>query len=80
MRHTTSDLRCVIREVKYKLNVSTLESNELEKRIGLNDIARITVKTTKPIFYDSYVKNRNTGSIILIEEGTNETVAAGMII
>jgi len=80
LRHTTSDLRCVIRDIKYKLNVNTLESDESEKRIGLNDIARITIKTTKPIFYDSYRKNRNTGSIILIEEGTNETVAAGMII
>jgi sulfate adenylyltransferase subunit 1 len=80
LKHTTSDLRCVIRDVKYKLNVNTLESDENEKRIGLNDIARITIKTTKPIFYDSYRKNRFTGSVILIEEGTNETVAAGMII
>ncbi len=80
LRHTTSDLRCVIRDIKYKLNVNTLESDESEKRIGLNDIARITIKTTKPIFYDSYRKNRNTGSVILIEEGTNETVAAGMIL
>ncbi|MGE0090863.1 MAG: sulfate adenylyltransferase, partial [Bacteroidales bacterium] len=80
LKHTTSDLRCVIREVKYKLNVNTLESNETEKRIGLNDIARITIKTTKPIFYDSYRKNRITGSVIFIEEGTNETVGAGMII
>lgn len=80
LRHTTSDLRCVIRDIKYKLNVNTLESDESEKRIGLNDIARITIKTTKPIFYDNYRKNRNTGSVILIEEGTNETVAAGMIL
>jgi sulfate adenylyltransferase subunit 1 len=80
LKHTSSDLRCVIREVKYKLNVNTLESNEAEKRIGLNDIARIVIKTTKPIFYDSYRKNRITGSVIFIEEGTNETVAAGMII
>jgi sulfate adenylyltransferase subunit 1 len=80
LKHTTSDLRCVIRDVKYKLNVNTLESDENEKRIGLNDIARITLKTTKPIFFDSYRKNRFTGSVILIEEGTNETVAAGMII
>lgn len=80
LRHTSSDLRCVIRDVKYKLNVNTLESDESGKRIGLNDIARITIKTTKPIFYDSYRKNRITGSVILIEEGSNETVAAGMII
>lgn len=80
LKHTSSDLRCVIRDVKYKLNVNTLESDENEKRIGLNDIARITIKTTKPIFFDSYRKNRFTGSVILIEEGTNETVAAGMII
>jgi sulfate adenylyltransferase subunit 1 len=46
----------------------------------MNDIANITIKTSKPVFYDSYKKNNNTGSMIFIEEGTNETVAAGMIV
>ena len=53
---------------------------ENEKEIGLNDIGRITIRTTKPLFFDSYTRNRNTGSVILVDEATNETVAAGMII
>jgi len=80
MKHTTNDLRCVIRDVKYKIDVNTLENISGDKHIGLNDIAKISIKTTKPIYYDSYRKNRYTGSIILIDEATNETVAAGMIL
>src|SRR6056297_3479981 len=80
MKHTTNDLRCVIRDVKYKIDVNTLENITDDKHVGLNDIAKISIKTTKPIYYDSYRKNRYTGSIILIDEATNETVAAGMIL
>jgi sulfate adenylyltransferase subunit 1 len=79
IKHTTNDLRCVIRDVNYKIDVNTLEHNNDDKTVGLNDIAKITVKTTKPLFYDSYRKNRKTGSVILIDEATNNTVAAGMI-
>lgn len=79
IKHTTNDLRCVIREVNYKIDVNTLEHNNEEKTVGLNDIAKITIKTTKPLFYDTYRKNRKMGSIILIDEATNNTVAAGMI-
>jgi sulfate adenylyltransferase subunit 1 len=53
---------------------------ENDKEIGLNDIGRVTIRTTKPLFFDAYTRNRNTGSIILVDEATNETVAAGMII
>lgn len=80
IKHTTNDLRCVIRDVKYKIDVNTLEHNEEEKSVGLNDIAKVLIKTTKPLHYDSYTKNRKMGSIILIDEATNNTVAAGMII
>jgi sulfate adenylyltransferase subunit 1 len=80
LRHTTKDCRCMIKEVKYKLNVNTLHRNEEDLEIGLNDIARISIRTTSPLFFDSYKRNRFTGSVILIDEGTNETVAAGMII
>ncbi|MDY6801763.1 MAG: sulfate adenylyltransferase subunit CysN [Bacteroidota bacterium] len=80
MKHTTNDLRCVIRDVKYKIDVNTLENVSGDKHIGLNDIAKISIKTTKPLFYDAYRKNRKTGSVILIDEATNETVAAGMIL
>lgn len=80
IKHATNDLRCVIRDVNYKIDVNTLEHNNEVKTVGLNDIAKITLKTTKPLFYDSYRKNRKMGSIILIDEATNNTVAAGMII
>ncbi len=80
VKHTTNDLRCVIRDVKYKIDVNTLDHNTEDKKIGLNDIAKIQIKTTKPLFFDSYRKNRKMGSLILIDESTNNTVAAGMII
>jgi sulfate adenylyltransferase subunit 1 len=80
VKHTTNDLRCVIRDVKYKIDVNTLDHDKEDKKIGLNDIAKISIKTTKPIYFDSYIKNRKTGSVILIDEATNNTVAAGMII
>lgn len=80
LRHTTKECRCMIKEVKYKMNINTLHRNEEDTEIGLNDIGRISIRSTAPIFFDSYRKNRITGSIILVDEGTNETVAAGMII
>ncbi|MBX7225255.1 MAG: sulfate adenylyltransferase subunit CysN [Chitinophagales bacterium] len=80
LKHTTKDTRCMIKDVKYKLNINTLHRNEEDLEIGLNDIARISIRTTSPLFFDSYKRNRNTGSVILIDEGTNETLAAGMII
>ncbi len=80
MRHTSNDLRCVITDVKYKIDVNTLEKNYEDKSIVLNEIARISVKTAKPVFYDPYKINRITGSVILIDEATNNTVCAGMII
>ena len=80
IRHTSKNARCIIKDVKYKIDINSLHRIEDQKEIGLNDIGRITVRTTQPLFFDSYTRNRNTGSIILIDEGTNETVAAGMII
>ena len=80
IRHTSMTARCIIKEVKYKIDINTLHRLENETEIGLNDIVRISIRTTKPLFNDSYSRNRNTGSIILIDEATNETVAAGMII
>ena len=80
IRHTSQTARCIIKEVKYKMDINTLHRNEEDREIGLNDIGRITIRTTKPLFFDSFRRNRNTGSIILVDEATNETVAAGMII
>ena len=79
LRHTTAEVRSIIKSVDYKLNVNTLEQDPEEKNIHMNDVARITLKTTEPLFFDDYRVNNTTGSFVLIEEGTNETVAAGMI-
>ena len=80
IKHTSKDARCIVKEVKYKMNINNLHRIEDDKEVGLNDIARISIRTTAPLFFDEYRRNRNTGSIILIDEATNETVAAGMII
>lgn len=80
IKHTSNEAKCIVKQVRYKVNVNTLEKNEEEKEVSVNDIARIQIKTAKPLFYDSYRKNRNTGSVIFINEFTNETVGAGMII
>jgi sulfate adenylyltransferase subunit 1 len=80
IRHTTKDARCIVKEIRYKVDINTLHKMESDLSLGLNEIGRVLLRTTKPFFYDSYKKNRGTGSIILIDEGTNETVGAGMII
>ena len=80
LKHTTRDARCIVKAVKYKIDINTLERLEEDKSVGLNDIARITLRTTQPLFFDHYGRNRTTGSLILIDEGTNETVGAGMIV
>ncbi len=80
LKHSSKDVRCVVKDIQYKVNINTLEKIEDDKNIALNDIARITLKTTAPIAVDKYSRNRNTGSIILVDEATNVTVGAGMII
>jgi len=80
LMHTTKDARAIIKEVTYKIDINTLHRMEDDKDIRMNDIARVNLRVTNPLFYDSYSRNRNTGSLILIDEGTKETVAAGMII
>ena len=80
IKHTSQNARCIIQEIRYKIDINTIHRIEDKKEIGLNDIGRIAIKTTKPLFYDKYSRNRNTGSIIIVDEATNETVGAGMII
>lgn len=79
LRHTTNELQCMIKAVNYKTNITTYAQETENVEINMNDIANISIMAAKPVFFDSYRKSRITGSIILIEEGTNETVAAGMI-
>ena len=80
LRHTTSEMKAMIKEIRYKLDVNTLHRNEEDKDIKMNDICKVQLRTTKPILVDSYRKNRQTGSIILVDDATNETVAAGMVV
>ncbi|NJK95459.1 MAG: GTP-binding protein [Bacteroidales bacterium] len=80
LRQTTAEMKCMVKELKYKVNIETLENIYDNSTFGLNEIGRILIRTTKPLIFDSYSENRVTGSLILIDEGTNETVGAGMII
>ncbi len=78
--HTSQDARCIVKEIRYKLDINSLHRNTEDTNIGMNDIGRVVLRTTKPLFMDTYRRNRITGSFVLIDEGTNNTVAAGMII
>jgi len=80
LKHTTRSQRCIVKEVHYKLDINTLHRVPGDRSIGINDIGRIRIRGTQPLFFDSYTKNRGTGSLILIDEQTNETVGAGMIL
>ena len=80
LKHTGCEVRCMVKEIRYKLDINTLSRNQHDQHIGMNDIARVHLRTTRPLFTDSYRKNRNTGSLIIIDETTNETAGAGMII
>ena len=79
MRHTSREVQAVIKEVKYKVNINNLHKIEDDLEFRMNDIGRISIRTSSPVIFDPYSKNRVTGSFILIDAGTNETVAAGMI-
>ena len=77
--HTSNEQRAMIKNIVYKIDINTYNRNTEDKDLTMNDIARVTIRTTHRLMLDSYRDNRNTGSIILIDESTNETVAAGMI-
>ena len=72
--------RALIKNVQYRLDVNTLHRDEGAQTLALNEIGRVQIRTTQPLFYDEYRRNRTTGSFILIDEGTNRTVGAGMIL
>lgn len=80
LKHTTNECMAIIKELKYKIDINTLHRIEGIDRVEMNDIVRMSIRTSKPLFYDSYKRNRQTGSIIIIDEQTNETIGAGMII
>jgi sulfate adenylyltransferase subunit 1 len=80
IRHTSNEQKAMIKEVIYKIDINTLERNKEDKDLMMNDIYKVKIRTTKPLMVDSYRKNRTTGSVVLIDDMTNETVAAGMIV
>ncbi len=80
LKHATKEVKCLIRDVEFVLNINNLHEDRQNKKVGMNDIARVHIQTVKPICFDPYSQNRITGSLILIDEATNETVAAGMIL
>jgi len=79
LRHTTRDVKCFIQNIQYVMNINTLEKQTANQVVNMNDIACVDLRTTQPLFFDPYSVNRITGSLILIDEATNETVGAGMI-
>jgi sulfate adenylyltransferase subunit 1 len=80
IRHTTREALAVVREVRYKVDVGTLHRKEGDRQIGMNDIGRVLLRASVPLLCDPYKRNRSTGSFILMDEFTNATVAAGMVI
>ena len=80
IRHTTRETKAIVEKISYKVDINTLRKEEDTSSFSLNEIGRVSLRTASPLFYDSYNQNRQTGSFILIDPGTNETVAAGMIL
>ena len=80
VKHTTNECISMVKDIKYKIDINTLHRIEDVDKLEMNDIARISIRASKPLFVDPYNRNRFTGSIILIDEQTNETIGAGMII
>jgi sulfate adenylyltransferase subunit 1 len=79
LKSTTNDVMAIIKEVIYKIDINTMQRLDQDNDIKMNDMARVRMRTTRPLVFDEYRRNRITGSLILIDEATNETVAAGTI-
>ena len=79
LQHTTRSTRAVVRELDYRLDVNTLHRDESAGGLSLNEIGRVRLRTQQPLLFDSYRRSRDTGSFVLVDESTNNTVAAGMI-
>jgi len=80
LKHTTRSARAIVKELQYRLDVNTLHRDESAQSLGLNEIGRIRLRTTVPLLADDYRRNRTTGGFIVIDEGTNRTVGAAMIL
>ena len=80
IKHTTRTGRALVKSMQYRLDVNTLHRDHEATSLSLNEIGRVSLRTTTPLFFDEYRRNRDTGSFILIDEAANTTVAAGMIL
>ncbi|MFC6086151.1 sulfate adenylyltransferase subunit CysN [Sphaerisporangium aureirubrum] len=80
IKHSTRTARALVRDLHYRLDVNTLHRDEAATTLTLNEIGRVSLRVTQPLFVDDYARNRLTGGFILIDESTNATVAAGMIV
>jgi bifunctional enzyme CysN/CysC len=80
VKHTTRWGRTMVKDLQYRLDVNTLHRDEAATDLSLNEIGRVSLRTTVPLFFDEYRRNRTTGSFILVDEGTNNTVGAGIIL
>jgi bifunctional enzyme CysN/CysC/sulfate adenylyltransferase subunit 1 len=80
LKHTTSTVQAVVTEIEQRLDMANLEAQSNPAELAVNDLGEIRLRTAKPLFYDGYATNRLTGSFILIEQGTNATVGAGMLL
>ncbi len=79
IKHTTRSATAIVEELEDVVDVHTLERASAPKELALNDIGEVRLRTSAPLVFDSYRSNRRTGSFILIDESTNETVGAGMV-
>jgi bifunctional enzyme CysN/CysC len=80
VKHTTRTVKGLVDAIEYRLDVNTLEVDNEATSLGLNEIGRVRLRTSQPIFVDPYSSNRATGSFVLIDEATNDTVAAGLVL
>jgi bifunctional enzyme CysN/CysC len=80
LKHTTRNVRTVVKAIQYRLDVNSLHRDEAPGSLALNEIGRVTLRTTQPLFVDEYRRNRATGGFILVDEATNRTVAAAMVV
>ncbi len=80
LRHTTRETKAIVQELRYQVDIETLHKKEGVPSLGMNDIGRISLRAASPLFHDDYRRNRMTGSFVLVDPGSHETVAAGMIV
>ena len=80
IKHTTRTAKALVKDLHYRLDINTLHREEGVGALALNEIGRVTLRTTQPLFFDEYRRSRDTGSFILIDDATNATVGAGMIL